>query len=175
MPQFISISDTIEARQYEGDKPLVVVHDELGEVTAYKGDWLIGTERGKIRVMTNADFNLRYQPFTATPESDALKAAEDEVAALKTQVDGLTTNNGVLAGQVAALQAGNFDLGKKVGNTVALTAEVADLTTRLEAAQAQVAADEQKLADLTASLKAASDAQAALQKSQDDINKTLGA
>ncbi len=73
--------EIVEAVKYEG-APLTVIHDQLGEQQARRGDWLLGTERGKIRVITAKQFAAEYEPYTTTPaEAKALaaaKAADDE-------------------------------------------------------------------------------------------------
>ena len=49
----------VEARQI--DHRLVVIHDEKGELRAEPTDWLVGTERGKIDIVKDDDFQEQYE------------------------------------------------------------------------------------------------------------------
>jgi len=50
---------TVEARVYDGPK-LTVVSDEKGSQIANSGDYLVGTERGKVTVVSKADFEKDF-------------------------------------------------------------------------------------------------------------------
>jgi hypothetical protein len=82
---------TVEARVYDGPK-LTVVSDEKGIQTANPGDYLIGTERGKVTVMTKADFEKDYEaagtekaaivvPGPVVAHFDTIGEAQDYVTA----------------------------------------------------------------------------------------------
>jgi hypothetical protein len=59
---------TVEARVYDGPK-LTVVSDEKGQQTATAGDYLVGSERGKITVVSKADFEKDFDvPAVDVPE-----------------------------------------------------------------------------------------------------------
>jgi hypothetical protein len=73
-------TEIVEAEQYDGPD-LIVMHDQLGEQHAHKGDWLLGKERGHIQVMTDERFKADFAPYTATAaevKASAKAAAEDE-------------------------------------------------------------------------------------------------
>lgn len=53
----------VEARKYMGPASLSVVHDVKGQQTAKKGDWLLGSEKGKIEVVSDLDFQRDYEPI----------------------------------------------------------------------------------------------------------------
>jgi hypothetical protein len=55
--------EVVEAREYDGP-PVRVIHDVLGEQAVSKGDWLVGSERGKVRKMTAAEFHETYEPVS---------------------------------------------------------------------------------------------------------------
>lgn len=68
--------EIVEAVQYEGT-PLAVIHEQLGEQRAETGDWLLGTKRGKIRVVKAQQFQAEYEPYKPTPaEVKTLEAAD---------------------------------------------------------------------------------------------------
>lgn len=67
---------SLEARQYEGAK-LVVISDSKGEQIANTGDFLVGTEPGKVFVVAKADFLAEYE----SQEEAAARAEAEEVAA----------------------------------------------------------------------------------------------
>lgn len=64
---------TVEARVYDGPK-LVVISDEKGQQTANAGDYLVGSERGKITVVAKADFEKDFEVGAAVAE-EPVKAA----------------------------------------------------------------------------------------------------
>lgn len=174
MAQYISRSTTVEARTYDGDLPLTVVHDDMGEQVARKGDWLVGSERGKIQVLSPERFNARFEPFTASPTDDALKTAEEQNAELSAEVNKLKGEVETQAGQIADLTHANAELGAKVGDTESLTAQVADLSAKLEASESKAAEDEAKLGELAAAQKASQNAQAVIDAAQAKLNQQLG-
>jgi hypothetical protein len=51
---------TVEARVYDGPT-LTVISDDKGEQRASKGDYLLGTEPGKVTVMTAVDFEREFE------------------------------------------------------------------------------------------------------------------
>jgi predicted nucleic acid-binding Zn-ribbon protein len=171
MAQYISKAEAVEARQYDGEQPLTVVNDDRGEMRAYKGDWLVGNERGKVYVMSDGAFNARFQPYAADPEGDALKTAQLQVASLTSDLITAKANVDALIIQVHQLEADKADIGKQVGDTQALSGQVADLTAKLQAANDKAAADEQKLADLAATIKTQQDAQKAIDTAQAKLNQ----
>lgn len=61
MALYVTKPTEVEARQYEGEA-LPVVSDKYGEQTAVTGDYLVGTEKGSLHVMPQADFEAMYQP-----------------------------------------------------------------------------------------------------------------
>lgn len=58
---------TVEARVYDGPK-LTVVSDEKGSQIANSGDYLVGVERGKVTVVSKADFEKDFEPVGTEPE-----------------------------------------------------------------------------------------------------------
>ena len=54
------------------------MHDHLGEQKAQPGDWLLGTERGKIRVMSAKQFEAEFKPYAETDSSPAKKSTLDD-------------------------------------------------------------------------------------------------
>jgi len=84
--------EIVEAVQYEGT-PLSVIHYQLGEQQAHTGDWLLGTKRGKIRVVGAAEFKAEYEPYTPTAaelKKLEAQAAEDEAGEPIPATAGLT-------------------------------------------------------------------------------------
>lgn len=67
---------TVEARVYDGPK-LTVVSDEKGQQTANAGDYLVGSERGKVTVVSKADFEKDFEPAVAVaaPVTEPVKVA----------------------------------------------------------------------------------------------------
>ena len=61
---------TVEARVYDGPK-LTVVSDEKGSQIANSGDYLVGTERGKVTVVSKADFEKDFEPVEVEPVKPA--------------------------------------------------------------------------------------------------------
>jgi len=51
----------VPARQHDSDVPMLVVSEQKGQQTAHKGDWLVGGERGKVHVMTDAAFTAGFE------------------------------------------------------------------------------------------------------------------
>lgn len=74
--------EIVEARRYDGPR-LTVVHDELGEQTAVKGDYLLGSERGKIRVMPAAKFEAEYEPYDEAAEAEKVLEQQKKAAQLE--------------------------------------------------------------------------------------------
>lgn len=52
---------TVEARRHEGPR-ITVISDEHGEQYAVAGDYLIGSERGKVYVMDAGKFESDFEP-----------------------------------------------------------------------------------------------------------------
>lgn len=163
---------TVEAEQYDGPK-LTVVSDKLGEQTAEKGDWLLGTERGKVTVVKAATFAADFKPYSATPADDQVAAQAEAIATLKAELAQAQADHATLQVSHDQLAAQVADLSAKASTVDALTSQNADLKTTSAAATAQAAADEAKLAELTAHLKAFTDAQATLAAEQSAVNNAL--
>jgi hypothetical protein len=51
----------VSAHQHEGNFDLRVISEQKGAQTARKGDWLIGSEKGKVFVMSDAQFQRDYE------------------------------------------------------------------------------------------------------------------
>lgn len=81
---------TVEARVYDGPK-LVVVSDEKGQQTANAGDYLVGSERGKITVVAKADFEKDFEVAAAVTE-EPVKAVVANFATLGEAQDYVTAN-----------------------------------------------------------------------------------
>lgn len=60
----------VEAREYEGPK-LLVVSNQYGEQLANAGDYLVGSGRGHVHVVSKAQFEAEYQPYTAPADPEA--------------------------------------------------------------------------------------------------------
>ncbi|HEY2859019.1 MAG TPA: hypothetical protein VGJ21_11425 [Terracidiphilus sp.] len=108
--------ETVEAEQYEGP-PLTVVNDQLGEQKAASGDWLLGTEKGKIRVITAKQFEEEFRPYSKTPADDELAEAKAEIVALKAQI--------------ASMEASGVAMAKTLSDSQAKTAPASDHGSRL--------------------------------------------
>ena len=50
----------VEARQHLNSFNLKVISEQKGQQVAHKGDWLVGDERGKIYVLTQAKFDALF-------------------------------------------------------------------------------------------------------------------
>jgi septal ring factor EnvC (AmiA/AmiB activator) len=79
--------EIVDAEKYEG-APLTVMHDHLGEQKALPGDWLLGTERGKIRVMSAKQFEAEFVPYTDEEpgKKHAAAAHKNEIGDLQAQI-----------------------------------------------------------------------------------------
>ena len=102
----------VEARKYEGPK-LTVIHDVLGEQTANDGDYLLGNERGKIKVVTAEKFTADYVPCEerfADDTEKGLAVITEELAAAKAQTDAL-------AAQLVAEKRHSDELEAQLTNT----------------------------------------------------------
>jgi hypothetical protein len=99
----------VEARKYEGPR-LTVVHDSLGEQTANPGDYLVGSERGQIKVVSAAKFEAEYVP--------CVEGAEDPEKAIAV----LNSELAMAKGEAAQL---DIDLAAEKDKTVELEAELA--------------------------------------------------
>lgn len=67
------------ARQADND--MNVIHDFKGPQGCKKGDWLVGSERGKIEVFKPAAFNAVFEPIPDAPSDiEQLQAQYDSVA-----------------------------------------------------------------------------------------------
>lgn len=163
----------VEARQYDGPN-LTVVSDALGEQRAHKGDWLLGSEKGKITVKSAADFvSEGWAPYSATPQDDEIKAQAEALSVLKASVSDLTSKLSAASGSNDTLTAQVASLTSKAVDADALTKHVADLTSQLETAQASAAAKDDELTQLKAHLQAFTDAQAKTEAEQAAIEKAL--
>lgn len=163
---------TVEAREYDGNK-LIVVNDVLGEQVANKGDYLIGGERGKVSVMAKAVFEAQYQPYTATAEADALAGAQATLALTQKTLDGVIAERDELKTLADATVEENASLKKEQADALALKAQVDSLTEELAAEKATNADLQGKLDHLTALAKTQADAQAAIEAAQTEVNATL--
>lgn len=61
MAKFRVKQPIVEARQHDGST-ITVIHDVKGEQRAKKGDWLVGSERGQIEVLSDVAFKAKYAP-----------------------------------------------------------------------------------------------------------------
>lgn len=93
----------VEARQYDGPK-LNLVHEQLGEQTANAGDWLLGTERGRIEVVSNEKFLREWKAYSPTEAEDELAAAKSAVTALEAKLAAAEANGTGLEEQLALLE-----------------------------------------------------------------------
>jgi hypothetical protein len=53
----------VEARQHTDDAALKVISEQKGEQLARKGDWLVGSERRKVYVLSDAQFRQQFDPI----------------------------------------------------------------------------------------------------------------
>lgn len=65
----------VEARQHAGE-PLVVVSHTHGQQTARQGDWLVGSEFGKVHVLSDAKFKEDFEEFQEPEESEEQESSE---------------------------------------------------------------------------------------------------
>jgi glycine/D-amino acid oxidase-like deaminating enzyme len=100
-------TETVEARRYEGPR-ITVVHDELGEATANAGDYLVGTGRGKIRVIAAAQFEREYSAYDEPDEERQLEWLREKVKTLEDALAAARAENAALA------QQGMEGLGQQV-------------------------------------------------------------
>lgn len=98
--------ETVEARQYDGPR-LVVIHDKLGEQTAVTGDWLLGTERGKIEVVSREKFAAEFIPFDAEVEEPEVLALQAVVTSLQKQIDESSALNAELQTKYDSMDQSN--------------------------------------------------------------------
>jgi len=159
--------EIVEARQYEGPR-ITVVSDQFGEQAAVSGDWLVGTERGKVHVVSAADF-AAYTAYTPTAEDEALKAAQAEIDDLKAKNEALTAAEVGLQEQLALVNDHAAHLSAQITDQSAVQAQNVALTEQLAAAQAKVADLQGKFDALTAVEKHRADAQAALEAAQASV------
>ena len=164
----------VEARKYEGPGRLPVISDAIGEQQAMPGDWLLGSERGKITVKTAADFvSEGWALYSDTPSDDQVKVLSEALAQEKSAKAELEAEKLAWLSNSASDAAQIADLSKQAGDTAALTAQVADLKRQLDDVTAQKTADEAKLAELQAHLQSFIDAQSKLQAEQEAVQKAL--
>lgn len=76
MPTFIVKQAFVEARQHLDATPLVVISDDKGQQTAHKGDWLVGSEKGKVYVLSASRFSELFEPYEPSPATDPDADAE---------------------------------------------------------------------------------------------------
>jgi hypothetical protein len=97
------------ARKAEGD--MTVMHNIKGEQHAKKGDWLVGTEKGKIEVFKPAAFEAQFEPIpdglTAEEELELLR---EDYRALQEKYESVTR---VAHAEEAALDAVEESNGSK--------------------------------------------------------------
>jgi hypothetical protein len=103
MPTFQKC-EVVDASKYEGPA-LTVVNDQLGEQAALPGDYLLGTERGKIRVMGARQFEAEFVAYSKTPCDDQLAAARAVVADLKGKSASLAASSAAAEAGLSAAQA----------------------------------------------------------------------
>lgn len=125
--------ETVEARQYDGPR-LVVIHDKLGEQTAVAGDWLLGTERGKIEVVSREKFATEFIPFDAEVEEPEVLALKAVVVSLQKQIDESSALNAELQTKYDSMDQSNAHW---VAEVAKLQAQIDALTP--QAVQAQPA------------------------------------
>lgn len=128
----------VEARKYMGPANLSVMHDFKGQQSAKKGDWLVGNEKGKIEVVSDADFQQQYEPIgdesgttrewslgTTVPVMNhpfvetLLKGSTDDAPLHEATVPGETLDSDGTLGdhEVPVADLGNVDEVKAVGET----------------------------------------------------------
>ena len=73
----------VDAREYDGFLPLVVLNDAHGEQTAHYGDYLVGSKKGEIRVVSKVDFENDFivPKTTLTPAQFASGANNTPIVA----------------------------------------------------------------------------------------------
>lgn len=160
MAQFIK-KEIVEARQYSGPR-LKVVNDQLGEQTAENGDYLLGSERGKISVVSKATFEKDYEPYTPTADDEKTAAQADAIETLKGQLADIQKAKDAADALVNDLQQKNAALQATQNDAEALKQQVADLQEKLAAEQQAHTDSQSRLEKLMAIEKQAADAQAAL-------------
>jgi hypothetical protein len=172
MAQFQRI-DVVEARQYDGPR-LTVVSESLGEQTANAGDWLLGSEKGRVTVKSAAAFESEgWKLYSATPQDDEIAVLSKAVESLKADKATLEAFNSAVTGERDTLKAQNADLASKVSDTIALKAQVDDLTDKLAASKADSDAKASELTTLKAHLQAFTDAQAKVEAEQAAVQKAI--
>lgn len=82
---------TVEARVYDGPK-LTVVSDEKGSQTANSGDYLVGTERGKVTVVSKADFEKDFEPVGDSLEAQPIEPKPSHFATVGEAEDYIKSN-----------------------------------------------------------------------------------
>lgn len=173
MAQYVKVNPPVEARQHEGPR-LNVVSDAKGQQVAEKGDWLVGSERGKITVVSNADFTSGYVPYSPTAADDELAKAKSDLAASNASNADLGTQVASLEKQVADLSAKNSALSGAQSDADQAKAQVASLTKQLADATLATTQLQTRFDALSASVKSEADAQAAAQAAQASAAKQVG-
>lgn len=143
--QYQKNSPVVDARQYDGDVAIRVVSKTLGEQTANKGDWLVGSQPGEVTVVDQASFAAQYVSYDATAEAAKVAAAEKVLADLHSQVDSLSGSNAMLGAEVASLTTDKAAQAAQIASLQAALddekSKSADLQTKLDAL---VAAEKQR-------------------------------
>lgn len=162
----------VEAREYDGPK-LTVVNDAQGEQIANKGDYLLGSERGKISVMSKGAFEEQYSPYTPTAEADALKASQATLDLTQKTLDGVIAERDELKSLADSLATGNAALKGAQEDALSFKAQVDSLTAELATEKATNADLQGTLDHLTALAKTQADAQATIEAAQTEVADTL--
>lgn len=161
--------ETVEARQYDGPK-ITVVSDKLGEQTAVAGDYLVGTERGKVTVVSKATFEAEYEAYTPTPDAEKLAASEAQAADLQKQLDVANASVVSISTRTAELESQVHILTSQITDQTQLKAEFTSTTEQLQAEQAKNAELQGKLDALIAAEAAKAEAQAKLDAASASID-----
>jgi hypothetical protein len=166
-------SPIVEARLYEGPT-MTVVNNELGELIVHEGDYLVGTEAGKITVISGAAMATDYTPYVAPADPEILSDAEAQAGVLATELAAEKAVGAGLQEKLDALTAANASLTAELAAKDGSDTQIATLTAGLATAQAATAALQAKLDTLTALEKQRTEAMAALTSAQAAVGGALG-
>lgn len=164
MAEFQKI-EVVEAEKYEG-APLTVVHESLGEQKALSGDYLLGSERGKIRVMKAKDFEAEFKPYTTTPEDELLASAQAEIVELKAEIVILNASSKDAADRIEQAQAEIAGLSAQITDQKQTKEQNTALTQQIATEQAKSTELQGRIDALLAVEKQRSDAEQALEAAQ---------
>lgn len=78
-----------EVFAHKAERDMTVMHNIKGEQHTKKGDWLIGTEKGKIEVLKPAAFEAQFEPIIGPPLSAQITELKEKHEAALVELENL--------------------------------------------------------------------------------------